>query len=974
MGERTDEPLWKLLKRKPRVANPAVARERLLDLMECVAPDVRTIIETPRVRAFLMAVFDHSTYLWQLVRNDPHRFARILLETPAQTIERVLADLSGEVVAESEASIMQRLRLAKQETALVIALADLGGVWKLEEVVQSLSQSADAFIAAALAFLLRQAAAAGKVVLDDPGHPERGCGLTLLGLGKLGGRELNYSSDVDLIAIFDAGMSLLTKPEEAGLFYVRLVKDLVRILQTRTADGYVLRVDLRLRPDPGATAVAMKLGAAFHYYEAYGQNWERAAMIKARVSAGDPAVGRAFIDGLAPFIWRRYVDYAAIADIHAMKRQIHAVKGHAEIAVAGHDVKLGRGGIRETEFFVQTQQLIFGGKRPGLRGARTLPMLSQLQRNGLVTRKAAGELSRAYIFLRDIEHRLQMIADEQTHKLPHDPEALERFARFAGFASAARFSIVLKRHLASVVDHYALLFENAPGLDDASGSLVFTGASDDPETIETLATLGFKAPVFVSQTVRNWHFGRRPAVRSARARETLTELIPKLLRTFALTGDPDGAVAALDTALERMPAAAELFAILSSNAALRGLFGDILGSAPKLAKAVTARPHLLDAAIDPAAPATLDDAAASKAASAVLPVLGPSEAFLDALRDYANEEHFLIGLRLLSGTLDPGDAGRAYSALAVASIRAALAHSLHMFEAGHGKIPGGKLAVLALGKLGSREMTASSDLDLVVLYDFDAAQPESDGPKRLHATQYYTRLTQRLLSHLTTATRRGRLYDVDMRLRPSGRQGPLATKIGSFIPYQCGEAETWEHMALTRARVIAGNEDFGVSVSSAIAAILRAPPKPALCHDVASMRNLIAETKQPGSDWDLKLVAGGLLDIEFIAQYIVLHHANDTPELLDPSTQAILTTAARLGLLEPDAAESLLAAHRLYTNVTQIMRLALDEDGRPDTAGEGVKNRLAAAAGQPDFVHLTGEIALQRQAVSAIFEGFFALA
>jgi glutamate-ammonia-ligase adenylyltransferase len=966
-----DRPLWTALRAGPRPASLSVGLDRYAEIYSAADPPLRVILGEGRVRALLMGAADHSSHIWQLIRSDLPRLLRILAEPPEARLDAILADLTRDEVAEDEAAIMRRLRKAKQETALFLALADLGRVWRLEKVVQALSRAADVFIDTALAFLLRKAAVAGKLALRNPDRPQIGCGLVILGLGKLGGRELNYSSDVDLIVLFDPEVTALTKPEEAAPIFIRMVKDLVRILQMRTADGYVLRVDLRLRPDPGATAVAIGVSAADLYYERYGQNWERAAMIKARPVAGDRVVGQNFIDGLAPFVWRKYFDYAAIADIHAMKRQIHAVKGHAEIAVAGHNVKLGRGGIREIEFFVQTQQLIFGGKRPDLRGSRTLPMLRQLQRDGWVTRKAVGDLARAYRFLRTIEHRLQMVADEQTHKLPLAGEALERFARFAGFASDARFAAVFTRHLSRVVTHYALLFENAPGLDDVGGNLVFTGVGDDPETIETLTRLGFKSPSVVAQTVRTWHSGRKPAVRTARARGTLTELVPKLLRTVGRTGDPDAALAAFDTALERMPGAAELFSILSSNAALRTLFGDILGSAPRLARAIAQRPHLLDAAVGPGVFATLDDETATRNAVAALPMAAPTEIFLDALRDMANEEHFLIGLRLLSGSLDPGDAGLAYSALAVATIRAALDHLRHQFEAEHGQVPGGTLAVVAMGKLGSCEMTATSDLDLVVLYDFDVERAESDGPRVLHATQYFTRLTQRLVSHLTVATRRGRLYDVDMRLRPSGRQGPLASKLSAFVPYQRDEAETWEHMALTRARVIAGDATFVITVMDVIAEILRMPPRPPLARDVTAMRALIARTKPPTSGWDLKLVAGGLIDIEFIAQFLVLRHAHDHPAIRKPATQTILAEAARLGCLKPDVADTLVEAHRLYTNTTQIMRLAFDEGQSPETAGEGVTMRLAAAAGVPDMQRLFETLQAHRQAVSEIFAGAF---
>ncbi|WP_246725029.1 bifunctional [glutamine synthetase] adenylyltransferase/[glutamine synthetase]-adenylyl-L-tyrosine phosphorylase [Beijerinckia sp. L45] len=968
---RESRPLWMELRVGPRVSNRAIAVDRFAEILAAATPATKTILLRPRVRALLMGVSDQSSYLWQLIRADPLRLQRVLRDLPQARLDAILGDLGRSDPEETEAAIMQRLRWAKQETALLIGLADLGGVWRLEDVLQALSLAADVFIATALVFLLRKLEASGKLTIANPDNPAQGCGLAILGLGKLGGRELNYSSDVDVITIFDPQNTALVRPDEAGPVFIRVIKDLVRILQTRTADGYVLRVDLRLRPDPGATAVAIGIGAAFLYYERYGQNWERAAMIKARPVAGDVVVGQTFVDGLAPFIWRKYFDYAAIADIHAMKRQIHASKGHAVIAVAGHNVKLGRGGIREIEFFVQTQQLIFGGKRPDLRGSRTLPMLRRLQRDGWVTRKAVGDLTRAYKFLRDIEHRLQMIADEQTHKLPSDPDTLDRFARFAGFASTARFAAVLTRHLSRVVTQYAMLFENAPGLDDVDGNLVFTGVADDPETIETLTRLGFKAPSVVAQTVRTWHSGRKPAVRTARARETLTDLVPKLLQTFGRTGNPDAALAAFDAALERMPGAAELFAILASNAALRTLFGDILGSAPRLARAVTQRPHLLDAAINPPDVSAFDDAVATAATMAALPMDAPTEGFLDALRDVGNEEHFLIGLRLLSGALDVDDAGLAYSALAVGVIRAALRHVTGAFEVEHGRVTGGVLAVVAMGKLGSREMTATSDLDVVVLYDFDAAQPESDGARPLHATQYFTRLTQRLVSALTVATRRGRLYQVDMRLRPSGQQGPLATKLGAFLPYQRTEADTWEHMALTRARVIAGDVAFAAIVTDAITAILCTPPKAVLKHDVAQMRALIARAKPAKTDWDLKLVPGGLIDIEFIAQYLVLRNAYVDPACRGPGTQTILEEAGRLGRIDAASAATLIEAHRLYTRTTQIMRLALDDDQRPDAAGDGVKRRLAAAANLPDFARLTDELRVRRQAVSEIFAAVF---
>jgi len=637
--------------------------------------------------------------------------------------------------------------------------------------------------------------------------------------------------------------------------------------------------------------------------------------------------------------------------------------------VAGHDVKLGRGGIREVEFFVQTQQLIFGGRRLQLRGARTLDMLGALQADGWVTQEAVDDLSAAYKFLRAIEHRLQMIADEQTQRVPSDPEALKSFARFCGYATLSAFEKALTHNLRLVERHYARLFEHAPGLDTGAGSLVFTGVSDDPETLKTLTSLGFQDPARAAETIRGWHFGRRPAVQSPRTREVLTELVPALLESFSGSGDADAALDAFDAALMRMPAAVELFSILRANDSVRDLFGDILGGAPRLARAVAMRPHVLDAAIDPASlQAPADERAYDARAGALLRSAHGAEAFLDGMRDLAQEEMFLIGVRTLSHILDPLDAGRAHAALAGSVLRACLAHVQSVFSTEYGCVPGGRCAVLAMGKFGSREMTAASDLDLVLIYDFDEASPESDGARRLHATQYYTRLTQRLVSSLTVATRRGRLYDVDMRLRPSGGQGPAATQLRSFVAYQLQEAETWEHMALTRARVVAGDASLGDALRAAMTKVLRQPRNAdALRKSVRDMRAMIAQEKGESDPWDLKLAAGGVIDIEFIAQYLVLRHGADHPDLLTPETAQTLANAGRLGLIPAADADRLVEAHRLYSTVVQMMRLTTEGAFDPGHIARGVLRRIAAAADCPDFSRLERQLVETRGSVRALF-------
>jgi glutamate-ammonia-ligase adenylyltransferase len=958
----------------PRLAAPAGARRKLAALaVEPQAAGLVPALGRDIVRDLLLGLADHSPYLWTLVTEDPARLARLLARPPRESLDAVITALAARR-DEDEAELMRALRRSKRETALLVALADVGGVWDVTEATEALTLFADAAVGAALSFLLRQNARMGRLALDfDAPDPQTGSGVVVLALGKHGARELNYSSDIDLIVLYDAAAASIPEGVEPAPLFVRMTKALARVLQERTSDGYVLRVDLRLRPDPASTPVALSTLSAYAYYETLGQNWERAALIKARPAAGDLDLGRRFLAELAPFIWRKYFDYAAIADIHAMKRQIHAVRGHDRVVVPGHDVKLGRGGIREVEFFVQTQQLIFGGRRPQMRGSRTLDMLRQLHEDKWVTAEAVEDLSRAYVFLRRVEHRLQMIADEQTQRLPFERAELARFAKFCGYARLESFAKELTLHLTRVERHYARLFEDAPALSGATGNLVFTGVVDDPETLATLRGLGFRHPEGAAETIRGWHFGRRPAVRSARAREVLTELTPALLEAFAGSGDADAALAAFDEAMAHMNASVELLSILRSNAHVRELFGDVLGSAPRLARVIATRPHVLDSAIDPARgnhfEESLGEVDMRERAEAYVGHARTYEDALDRARFFAAEEMFLIGLNLLSGRLDPDHAGQAYSALAQGLVGTMLKRVEDAFAADHGAVSGGRMAVVAMGKLGSREMTAASDLDLILIYDFPADAGESDGVRPLGAGLYHSRLTQRLLAALTAPTRAGKLYEVDMRLRPSGRQGPLATQFSAFALYQRNEAETWEHMALTRARVVAGDASLAAEVWNAVREILLRKRDPQrIAHDVRKMRALIAHEKGDKDPWDLKLVKGGLMDIEFVAQHLSLAFAHARPDILDVSTRRVIEKAGAAGLLSADEVETLIEAHRLYTAATQFMRLAIAGPFDPPRAAAGVKRRIAAATGFPDFEAFVAAIDEARKRVRKAYE------
>ena len=924
----------------------------------------------PQAAAFIAGVMECAPFLRTLILEDPARLAKLLSADPAARMRRLTAAIGRAWKTDDAAALMATLRRGRQEAALITALADLGGVWDVVQVTAALTAFAEAAVGTAVRFVLTETAAAGRITLRDPDAPEEGSGWIVLGMGKFGAGELNYSSDIDLIVLFDEEAVSLGEGVEPTTLFVRMTQRLVALLQEHTADGYVFRTDLRLRPDPGSTNIAISTEAALQYYESLGQNWERAALIKARPVAGDHAAGDAFLAELTPYIWRKYLDFAAIADIHSIKRQIHDHRGHAVVAVAGHNIKLGRGGIREIEFFVQTQQLIAGGRQPELRGRRTLDMLKALAKFGWIDKTTSDELSAAYGDLRTIEHCLQMVADAQTHTLPDDAEGLAVIARMAGYRNAGAFEKAVAKTLTTVRDRYAALFETAPTLTSAVGSLSFTGDADDPETLATLTALGYRNPAEISRTVRGWHFGRYPATRSASARERLTEFVPVLLEALAGGEGADAAFAAFDRFLARMPAGVQLFSLLQTNAGLLNLLLRVLAAAPRLAETIVRRAHVMDALLDPAFFGSLPDAALlSQRLTESLAEARDFEDVLDRARIFGQEQQFLIGVRVLADTVSVRQAGYAYSDLADVLLSAVLEATVSEFERVHGTMKRGAVALVAMGKLGGREMSATSDVDLILLYDFDEASPSSSGSRPLHGSQYYTRLTQRLVAALSAPTAEGTLYAVDFRLRPSGKSGPLATHIEAFAAYQAKDAWTWERMALTRARVVAGDRKLKKRAGEDIRAILtqRRDAKKIVA-DIREMRAMVEEAKGGEGAWDLKQAPGGLVDIEFIAQALLLVNAHRHPGLISTETETALAAAATAGLLSPADADILLPALKLYQALIQIIRLCLDAPFDPETAPRALLERLAEAGELPDFATLDAHLRATESAVRAVFE------
>src|SRR5215472_161405 len=664
----------------------------------------RLCATNPKLEALLAGVAGGAPHLLDLVRASPQRLLTFLEREPKDCFADILADAKRAMATmPDETELMRILRRMKTEAALLFGLADIGGVWPITQVIELQTVLADTAIGAAVDYLLVGAQRLGRLNVN-PAHPGNGSGYIVLAMGKMGARELNYSSDVDLIIFYDA--AAFAGRSEPATFYVRLTRSLMKLLQERTADGYVFRVDLRLRPDPASTQIAISTAAALDYYESRGQNWERAALIKARPCAGDLAAGEQFLRELSPFIWRKYLDYAAIAHVHEMKQQIHAYRGHGEIAVEGHNIKLGRGGIREIEFFVQTQQLIAGGRHTELRERGTLVTLSALAADGWIDRQARDELAAAYDFLRAVEHRLQMMADEQTHMLPATAEALDVFARFLGFDSRDDFADALVAHLRNVERHYVRLFERATELLARQRRLSFAPSDREAEQLERLTQMGFRRAPEIVETVGNWRSGAYRAVRGEQARENLLDLMPVILDQLSLADNSDASFAAFDRFLGGLRAGGRLFSLLRQNPELIRFIALVIGAAPRLADILARHPQFIDPLVDPGFFGALpDEARLRDNLERSLADSRGFEAMLDAIRLFGQEHMFLIGARNISGSLSAEQAGETFARLADVLLNVVHRWVQGEFAKTHGYVSGGQNAVLALGRLGAREMT-----------------------------------------------------------------------------------------------------------------------------------------------------------------------------------------------------------------------------------------------------------------------------
>ena len=920
-------PFASRLIRQPIAFDPAIAAE-VAGVFADFAPELRQLVaNTAGCSPFLRSQMQReAVWLREALSTDP--------ESAAATELNALDDHGID-------SLPTALRIAKRRLALLAALADLGGVWDLMQVTGVLTDLADRAVDLAMKRLVAEEIRRGKLPGATADDAETAGGMVALAMGKMGAGELNYSSDIDLICLFDESR-YPDQAHEARAAFIRVTRKMAAMLNDLTSEGYVFRTDLRLRPDAAVTPVCLSMAAAETYYESVGRTWERAAYIKARPCGGDIAAGNRFLHMLTPFVWRKHLDFAAIQDAHDMRLRIREHRGlNGPLTVEGHNMKLGQGGIREIEFFTQTRQLIAGGRDPSLRSRTTLGGLTALAAKGWVPDSTAQELSTLYRAHREVEHRLQMVNDAQTHDMPFTAQGVARIAAFCGQTDA---------------DFRAGLLDRLTRTDTLTKDFFAPSAVEDgPELSEEARTI-----------VAGW--SSYPALRSNRAQTIFRRLRPMLLKRLQRAACPQEALVTFDGFLSGLPSGVQIFSLFEANPSLVDLIIDIAATSPTLALYLSRNSAVLDAVIGGTFFAAWPGRAGLTADLAKrLEVARDYEARLDDARRWMKEWHFRIGVHHLRGLIDGFEAAKQYSDLAEAVIAALWPVVLNDFARKHGQAPGRGAVVLGMGSLGAGRLNAGSDLDLIMIYDA-AGIETSAGPRALATRPYYARLTQAMVTALSAQTAEGRLYEVDIRLRPSGRKGPVATSIESFRSYQLTEAWTWEHLALTRARVLAGDPGLGDEVETFRREVLaQKGTAPDVRANVAEMRARLAVAKPGQGGWEAKLGPGRLMDIELLAQLMALITANPAR-----GVERQIAAGANAGILSQTDQTALLSAYRVFWRLQAASRLLSETPLTPDDIGEGAKALLLRETATASVVALTDDLNHQSRAAAEVIETILA--
>ena len=916
-----------------------------------------TALDTPEGRRFFSFVMGNSPYLTRLVLRDLEFTQALTTQSPEAVVASIRSDLAGADPTMNRDALMRFLRVQRSRVAVVAAVYDCFGVADVMECAALLSDMGDHAVRLAVEHLLRDRQRRGELApaVDDGDGAAAQDGVAKMGyfvlaMGKHGSRELNYSSDIDLVVLYDPDAVRYTGSRSLRDCFVRVTRDMARILQARTGDGYVFRTDLRLRPDASSTPPAITVDFALNYYNTFGRTWERAALIKARPVAGDLNAGAAFMKRLSPFIWDEGLDFTSVEEIRSMSQQIHDFHGHGAVKAAGHDVKLGRGGIREIEFFVHMHQLAYGGRNRRLRDAGLLAMLETLEQENHVLPRETATLREGYLLLRRVEHRVQMVNDDQTQKLPESQDGLAHIAAFMGLDSADALAERVETAAERVHALYRTRFNVPESEQDITAAILEGPEAGAPAAVEKLEAAGFARALTATEIFRGWAEGRYTSTESERARTIVREILHEIIAAVGKTADPDRALVRLDKFLETMPEDISFFSMLRANTWLLNLIAVVMGSAPRIADTLGGHPRLLEAVLDPAffLPVPERQELADEVRERLADQAEPEKRTAQ-VASWAEDRRFQVGVQTLQNLITVDEASASLTHVADVTVEVLLEGVVADLTARHGA-PEGGCAVVAMGKLGAVEMTFESDLDLLFVAEMPDETQATAGPRPIEARRFYSRVAQRLIAALQSRAASGKLYEVDMRLRPSGESGPLVTTLEAFREYQAESAWTWEHMSLTRARVVAGDPSAAEAVSSEMRRVLTRSRDPnELRTDVAKMRERVAAEHSSSDPFELKYVRGGLVDLEFVAQYLQLLHAHERPQVLAGGTVACFEALAGANVLDDDEAGFLADAVRLQRTIQAILRLAWSAGAPVRDAPETLRAKLANASECEDF-------------------------
>ena len=918
--------------------------ERALSRLRAIVPDA--LLPAPATDA-LRKIATASDFAIETLLRQPGLLPGLLADSAAPAAMPVL-----EATSRSDwPALLRRYRTA-ESTRLV--WRDVMGFDDVADTLSGATRLAETCLQLALAALEEDFAQRHGVVRDREGRAQR---MVVFGLGKLGGGELNFSSDVDLVYAYDCeGESDGPRPLAAETYYARLGQQLAKLLDEATADGFCHRVDLRLRPYGNVGRVAWSFAAMEQYFQHEGRDWERYAWQKARPVAGDIAAGERFLETLRPFVYRRYLDYGALDGLRSMKAAISAEVARKELA---DDIKRGPGGIREIEFLVQALQLIRGGREPQLRERRLLPAMQALVEAGHMTADAGTALTQAYRFLRRIENRLQMLADAQTHALPERDSDRERIAAALDYAHWDALRDVLDAHRAQVTAEFDALLAPRGRVQAPAALDAYWRALPEAGDADVLRAAGFGDTEQADGLLRD--LARSPGVKglSDSTRARLDRVLPALLQAAAVSQQPMLALRRLLALLQNILRRSAYLALLDEQPAALQRLVDVVSRSALLAERLAAYPLLLDELLDARVAGSLPDRRALLDACEA--VSGDdAETVLQDLNEVRQALSFRIAMAVRDRRQPAAESARQLAWLADGVVARVLALAQHEVASAHGVIEGARFAVLGYGSLGGEELGFGSDLDLVFLYDATRhagdGEAQSNGARPLDATRWFARLAQKIVALLGAVTAAGRLFDVDVRLRPDGAKGLLVSSLASFSEYQRERAWTWEHQALVRARFVAGDAALHADFERVRGETLARRREPGRVREdvVAMRRRMRAELdRSDAAMFDLKQGEGGLVDLEFVLQALVLEHAQSQRELLGPRNTPGLVEAMRLaGVFDTATEAALMEAHA--TLIARGLDCTLDRRPRrlpPDAQIEAARAaiRVAARAQGLDF-------------------------